>query len=122
MSETETSSALRGEVKSGLKVQLPEAHLRLLQTAAAAANEAASIEEAARICLREICLLTGWPLGHLYLKSPHDPSQLVATNVWYPDDPALFGGWKQLTETMVMPIGVGLPGRVALSAQPDWIA
>jgi diguanylate cyclase (GGDEF)-like protein/PAS domain S-box-containing protein len=39
--------------------------LELLRRMAVAANEAADLEQALRICMRDVCLHTGWPVGEV---------------------------------------------------------
>ena len=54
----------RKEAEFALREQT--AFLELLQAVAAAANEAATVEEAMRFCLERVCAHTGWPVGHVY--------------------------------------------------------
>ena len=84
--ETTITDALRREV--GL--------LHLLQAVAAAANEAATVEQAMRACRDAVCAHTGWPVGHAYVTqaelaaAPDAPleTRLVTTRVWHLADPA----------------------------------
>jgi signal transduction histidine kinase len=47
---------------------------------------------------------------------------VVSTNVWYLKDPERFEEFVKETEGTSFPSGVGLPGRVLASGEPDWIA
>jgi PAS domain S-box-containing protein len=96
-------------------------YLELLRVVATAANEATSIEEAMQTAIDAVCALTGWPIGHLYMTSPHDPSVLEPTKVWHLSDPARFHSFREVTEATCMPRGVGLPGRVLAGGRSIWI-
>ncbi len=104
-----------GSTPSGdrpLRQQL--AHLRLLERAAATANQSSTLEEAAETVLAEVCGFTGWPAAHLYAPAPGEPRSLVLTATW---PPAEEGGTARH-----VPSGVGLPGRVRVSHEPAWVA
>ena len=96
-------------------------HLQILQTVAAAANEAASTEEAFSIILEDICAHTGWPVGHVYLCRHDNPNLLEATRLWYLRHPQQFNNFKTVTEKTDFEVGVGLPGRVLATGKPAWI-
>jgi PAS domain S-box-containing protein len=96
-------------------------YLELLRVVATAANESTSIEDAMQTAVDEVCTLTGWPIGHLYIASPRNPSALEPTTVWYLADPDRFRVFREATETLGMPSGVGLPGQVLVAGRPIWI-
>ena len=95
--------------------------VRLLQLVAVAANEAATVDEALRACLEEICTATGWPVGHVYLDVGHGTGRLVPGRIWHLEDPERYAQFRAVTEATPFELGMGLPGRVALSRQPEWI-
>ncbi len=96
-------------------------HLQLLQTVAAAANEATNTEEAFLVILEEICAHTGWPVGHVYSCDRNDPQRLKPSRLWYLRHPQQFHTFKTVTEKTSFDIGEGLPGRVLASGTPAWI-
>jgi signal transduction histidine kinase len=96
-----------------------EALVGLLQVVAVAANQAATVEEALRSCLDEVCRATHWPVGHVYL--PDGSGDLLSTLMWHLDDPDRFATFRELTEATPLRAGVGLPGEVLASRQPKWI-
>lgn len=49
------------------------AFVTLLQNVAVAANEAKTIEDAMQRALDEVCLATGWPVGHVYVRPANGP-------------------------------------------------
>ena len=96
------------------------AALRLLRNTASAANEAQSVDEAMRTSLREICGVTGWPVGHVFLVDEADPTLLVSTDVWELADPERYGPFREATDQTLFGIGEGNPGRVLASMRPAW--
>ena len=95
--------------------------LELLQSAAVAANEASTFEKAVQICLDRACGLTGWPVGHAYLRSQKGGGELVPADLWYLEDEEAFRTFKEVTMATTFAPGVGLPGRVLARAGPAWI-
>jgi GAF domain-containing protein len=98
--------------------------LILLEEVARAANEADSVEEAGGVALRAVCRFTGWPAGHLAVPDAGDPAVLVSSGIWaLPESgAAAFRVLRQVTADTRFPLGVGLPGAVALSRAPAWSA
>ncbi|CAN7360534.1 putative bifunctional diguanylate cyclase/phosphodiesterase [Massilia sp. LjRoot122] len=92
--------------------------ISLLESIAAAANEAASVEDAMRHALAAVCRYTGWPLGHLLLAVPED--RLDSTTVWHDDGAGAFDSLRSRTESMAFSAEVGLPGRVLRTGTPAW--
>ena len=95
--------------------------LRILERAAAAANQSSTLEEAAEAVLAAVCAYTGWPLGHLYVASGNGDGVLLPSTTWYSADPERFRSFRQVAESTPMPPGVGLPGRVQATRRPTWI-
>jgi diguanylate cyclase (GGDEF)-like protein/PAS domain S-box-containing protein len=102
------------------EVQRTSALVGVLQRAAEAANEAANLEAAAATALDEVCSMTGWPIGHLYVVD--EPGHVQPTAVWHLDDPERTAVFRRLTDATGMYKGEGLPGRVLESGRPMWIA
>nr|WP_229428990.1 EAL domain-containing protein [Massilia sp. ST3] len=94
--------------------------IALLESIAAAANEAASVEDAMRHALAAVCRYTGWPLGHLLLVTAHGPA-LDSTAIWHDESSGRFAALRARTEATVFTSGVGLPGAVLATAAPAWI-
>jgi PAS domain S-box-containing protein len=94
---------------------------RLLQSVAVAANEADSLEEAVEACLEPICVLTGWPVGHVYDRTDVPGPELASSRFWYLAEPERFRGFQVLTDSIRFASGVGLPGQVLASGRPVWI-
>ncbi|GAA1033841.1 hypothetical protein GCM10009557_36810 [Virgisporangium ochraceum] len=98
--------------------------LMLLEEVARAANEADSVEEAGGVALHAVCRFTGWPAGHLCVPEADDPTTLVSSGIWaLPSAGAAdFGALRRVTARTRFPLGVGLPGMVAVSRTPEWSA
>jgi diguanylate cyclase (GGDEF)-like protein len=94
--------------------------IALLERIAAAANEAASVEDAMRHALGAICRFAGWPLGHLLLAPASGGRELDSTTIWHDDSAGAFDSLRSLTEGMVFSPEVGLPGRVLTTGAPAW--
>ncbi|MGH9226034.1 MAG: putative bifunctional diguanylate cyclase/phosphodiesterase [Acidimicrobiales bacterium] len=99
------------------------AHLRLLERAAAAANQCADLEEAVALVLAEVCRYTGWPVGHLYVRAVSG-DVLLPSPTWYlaGGDPARYAVLRRVTEETPLAAGAGLPGRILATGRPAWIA
>lgn len=94
--------------------------LKCNQAITRAANEAASIADAFRAALDEICAQAGWPVGHVYLYD-EAAGDLVPSDIWHLADPDAFRTFRRVTcETRFAP-GIGLPGRVFSSGELAWI-
>jgi serine phosphatase RsbU (regulator of sigma subunit) len=98
-----------------------EARARLLQTIAAAANEASTVEGAMQTGVDQVCRYTGWPIGHVYLVAEDSTDELVPAAIWHLEDPERFERFRQVTEATRLVRGVGMPGRVLASGKPAWI-
>lgn len=94
--------------------------LLLLQSISEAGNELHSAEEVLQFALHKICAHTGWPVGHVYSISPEDDDLLLSTKLWHLDDPKRYENFKEITESIPLPRGVGLPGRVLAEATAIW--
>ena len=90
------------------------AQLRLLERAAATANQSSTLGEAAETVLAEVCRFTGWPAGRLYAPAPEGRRALAVAAAWPPEE-------DRRTAWRVGP-GVGLPGRVRAGKDPAWLA
>ncbi len=95
---------------------------RMLHRGTAMAAETESQEEALLACLDTVCELTKWPVGHVYRPAPENKDQLVPTKLWHLDDDQSFLEFRRITEQTTFEIGCGLPGRIAQTRAPAWIA
>jgi len=92
------------------ELQQKTSFLEMLQVISAAANEAFKVEEAFQITLKEVCRVTGWPVGHALTVSP-DSGELVPS-VFFAEHPEHYRRFAEKTAAMRWVSGTGLPGRV----------
>ena len=97
------------------------AHLLLTQEAAVAANEAQTLDEAARVVLRQICAHVGCDIGHLWI-APAYHEELALTPLWHGPDAGTYRAFREATEGVSVGPGTGLVGRVLATGRPVWIS
>jgi diguanylate cyclase (GGDEF)-like protein/PAS domain S-box-containing protein len=110
-----SSANRRGEGQIDASVRL-----ELVHAVALAASESTTPDSAMRIGLEEICLHTGWPVGHVCVMSERG-GDLVSGRIWHlpsSDDVAAF---REATESLRFAPGVGLPGRALAARRPVWV-
>ena len=108
--------------KQGQKaLERQNALVRLLHHVTVAAYEAATVEEALQTGIDQVCVYTGWPIGHVYALAEDGSQELVPTTIWHLDHPEEFESFVRITESTRLRAGVGLPGRVLEQNQPLWI-
>src|SRR2546430_2484375 len=89
--------------------------LRLLEAVAVSADEAASVEEAVRTCLDQVCLHTGLCAGYAYFPSGSQEGEPVAAGLCRVEGP--FAGAHPCLE----PLGLELAAGVLETGKPAWI-
>ncbi len=97
------------------------AFVELSKAAAAAANEASSVEDALQFCVTTVCQHTGWPVGHVYLPAQDGTGELASSTIWHLEDAAKFETFRRITMATRFAPGVGMPGRVLAERQAIWI-
>jgi PAS domain S-box-containing protein len=91
----------------------------LLYRATRLAAESTSLDEALEGCLEIVCRLAGWPIGHALVPDT-DNKHLLSRVVWC-DDGAVQAALRDATKAIRFVPGVGLPGRIWQSGEPQWI-
>lgn len=91
------------------------------QTAAAAAlvDSLDGPQAAVARFLAAICSALGWPVGVLWVPDASSDA-LRCAELWH-DGGAGLAAFERTTRDLVLPPGVGLPGRVLQSRQPEWV-
>ena len=117
---TELAAAVEARQRAEETEHTESRLVRLLSAVAEAANEATSLEEAAQRCIEQVCALTGWPVGHLYMTAADGSGQLVPSSVWHLDDPERFSVFRGITEATVLSPGAGFVGQAAKRGVPVW--
>ena len=93
----------------------------LLESIAAASNEADSVEDAMRHALAAVCKFADWPLGHLLLVDGDASSTFDSTMIWHDGSGGRYDALRALTESIAFGRSIGLPGRVWESSAPAWV-
>jgi signal transduction histidine kinase len=96
-------------------------HLLLQANIAAAANETTPAEEVLQYAIIQICEFMGWEVGHSYLTSGSGETLRLRSSSWHVADSTQIAKFQGATEEMEFYTGVGLPGRVLATGQPQWV-
>jgi len=96
--------------------------IRLLQSVTFAANMTTGINDILKKTLTQICLHTGWEIGHVYLPDETKTNELISTDFWHLKNPALFAEFKNATEKVKAERSMDLPGRVFITGEPVWVS
>ena len=93
----------------------------LLHRAATLATVGESVESGLQQALTLVCEHIGWPIGHAYLRSTEDPDELVPSGIWHAPDEDRYHALREVTARSPFRRGVGLPGVVLETGEPEWI-
>lgn len=96
------------------------AHLLIMQEAAVASNQADTLEQAADMVMRQMSAHVGCAVGRLWLSTPGGSGEL-SPSVRHVADPEAHCAFQETSDIAVLP-DAGLPGEVAASGRPVWIA
>lgn len=96
-----------------------EEEIRLLQTITHVVSDSQDYRSALEIALRKVCEATGWSYGEAWIPSS-DGTVLECGSVWHEDTKAL-KKFRLISEKTTFPPDTGLPGRIWLSKQPEWL-
>jgi len=107
-------------------MQYIQKHLEVLPTLAQTVSKVDNFEDAIAVALRHICTLTAFEYAEAWIPSPNN-AFLELNRAWYKseyqDEKDLLS-WEQFrlcSEGFIFPAGIGLPGRVYVMQQPEWI-
>jgi diguanylate cyclase (GGDEF)-like protein len=108
-----------GRRVDGLPEAVPDrmAQVVLLQTVATAANEHASLRDAAPAVLREVCSLTGWTLGHVSLCDA-STGRAEPTGLWHVQGPDCHPHFRAARERRAFGPGEELVAKVLATGRP----
>lgn len=94
------------------------ASVEILQTIAAAANAAQTMQEAFQICLDRVCAFMGWPIGHVYLRH----GDALRTSGWWNDDSARFANFREQSAALEFAADDDMIGQVLGSGLATWLS
>jgi hypothetical protein len=78
--------------------------VQLLQRIAVAANQTLTIDEALQVALDQVCLHTGWPVGHVYILTETDGCRLAPTTLWHVDNTERFQTFCDASQKLHYPV------------------
>lgn len=93
--------------------------LKLFETIAVLSSQPLPVEELLSITLQQICFFTNWSLGHVFLVDTEKPDQLTSSDIWEGQEVLQFADFCDLTSRLNFQLGIGLPGQVMESKQPQ---
>ena len=96
-----------------------EAELGLLQSLTIAIGESEDFDAALGVAIESVCQVTSWVYGEAWVPSD-DGSQLEPSPASHCRDERL-ESFRRVSEHFSFAPGVGLPGRVWSSRQPEWL-
>ncbi|MBV8982571.1 MAG: EAL domain-containing protein [Acidimicrobiia bacterium] len=110
----------RKEIEHSRERQL--ALVGLLNRITAAANEAGSVEHALRSCVNAVREHIGWALGHVMMVDPSGDF-VYSAGVWsFDQEGEGLRRFRAASESVRLPRGQLLPGRVLSDGRPVWLA
>lgn len=95
-----------------------EEDLHLMQSMTRAIFTAQDFDSALAIVLQKVCEAALWDFGEAWIPS-HQKNCMECSSAWYSPTDRLTE-FRQISETLSFPPGVGIPGRIWVSRQPEW--
>lgn len=93
--------------------------VKLLQAVAVSANAATTFEQAIQAAVEEVCVQTGWPVGHVFRVDEN--GRVASTKLWHIANPELYETFREASEAALLDPGEGLPGAVLQSGRHGWM-
>lgn len=94
----------------------------LLYRATRLARETSSLNEALEGCLRIVCELTDWTIGHVFRTEESSNTILLhSMNIWWGTESQPINDFLERTESSPIPEGRGLVGRACKTGRPVWV-
>ncbi|HEY9743961.1 MAG TPA: histidine kinase dimerization/phospho-acceptor domain-containing protein, partial [Coleofasciculaceae cyanobacterium] len=123
------SSAPLGQLTDGRRITISmatdvtqrkqaESEARFLQSITQAIFESQNFHTALSVAIQKVCEATGWDFGEAWVPKA-DGSALECSPAWYSKAKHL-EQFRSASKTLTFAPGIGLPGRVWLSKQPEW--
>ncbi len=114
-----TLAGFEGTVQDISQRKRAEAESQLLQCLTLEISAANDFQTALEITLTKICQFTGWDYGEAWVPSG-DGQILICSPAWYSSIEGL-EEFRQFSERISFPAGIGFPGRVWGNQRPEWI-
>ncbi|MFN6465416.1 MAG: PAS domain S-box protein [Nostoc sp. DedVER02] len=108
-----------GTAKDITERKQAENESRLLLLTTQAITRAGDVNSSLALVLRLICHTIGWDFGEAWI--PNEDGTILEQSLgWYGEESSLEEFCRQ-SQAVKFPLGVGLPGRVWQSQEPEWI-
>src|SRR5262249_20482890 len=105
------SSTVRGEID----------RYRSISEVLAAINNAKTAEEATQAVIDQICIQTGWSLGHAYTVDEVWGRDLISSSAWHLEQPEKFAAFRKLSEESRLSAENDFAGQVLVNKKPIWV-
>jgi|GEM_PF-516903 len=123
----QSTSGLNALDDTGYLVDAPSIPLTNKECAATDARSLARpnadltvLQTALRAVVKQVCYLTDWNIGEVWFPD-NDHSVLTCSSVWHSQNPEALHSVGHISEHVLVRPGVGLPGRVWVSGQSEWV-
>ena len=97
-----------------------EEEIRLLLATTQAINRSLDFQDALTVILGLFCTSIGWDFAEAWIPAGRDGTVLVCSEGWYGSDLSL-EEFRRFSKRFTFASGIGLPGRIWYSGQPEWI-
>ncbi|MEO0801559.1 MAG: EAL domain-containing protein [Cyanobacteria bacterium J06642_2] len=98
-----------------------ERRMTLLRSITQAVEDAEDFEPALALAVRRLCETLGWACGEVWLPDENGTTLHALAAAWHAPEPSL-QAFVVPSQSIQMPIGIGLPGRTYTTKRPEWIA
>ncbi|WP_417389791.1 PAS domain S-box protein [Gimesia sp.] len=92
----------------------------LLQQASFSSSTNDALEDALRICVANLGEISGWPIGHAYLRQ-QGGNRLISSRIWHLQNRDHFLELRTESEKQTFARGEDIPGYVWSRGEPVWI-
>jgi signal transduction histidine kinase len=83
-------------------------------------HEVLEFKEQLKYFVKNVCEMSDWPVGHIYLPRGTEVKELFSSGIWYFQD-KIYAEFKEETEKTTFKKGIGLSGRVFETKKALWI-
>jgi diguanylate cyclase (GGDEF)-like protein len=104
-----------------LRREIDRQRYRAISDVLAAINKVQSVEGAMQAIIDQICIQTGWSVGHAYVVDEVSGRDLVSSPAWHLEDPKKFEVFRNLSEATRLPAESDLPGQVLATGKSVWV-